>query len=132
MSFTLNNLPYPPFKPAPPPLISLAAASANPMIKYHSVKHLDRQPELPARRRQGPKLISLADANATAEIKYRSVEHLKALPPVPKMPLPQVRSGMTLVPLWLAAARDDIKYRMEGFELQAHRRHILAVRAELF
>ena len=130
-SITLNDLPYPPFKPAPPKLISLSAAGANPYIKYHSVKHLDRLPSRPAPR-QGPALISLSDANANAEIKYRSVEHLKALPPVPKMPLPQVRSGMTLVPLWLAAARDDIKYRMEGFELQAHRRHILAVRAEVF
>lgn len=120
---------YPAFKPAAPALISLRAARCNPDIVYRSVEHLDKRAPAPTPAPR-PGLISLADAQKNHSIVYRSVEHLDQFPPVFMRPVPRLQSSLPLVPLYVAAARSDIKYRREGYEMVEHRRHILAVRAD--
>ena len=115
-----TDTPYPVFqKTSRPQYISLAAARADPSIVYHSVKHLDRAPVRPQ------------TATSTATTKQRKPRHT-APKPVTSAPRFQPPIGMTLIPLRLAAVRDDIKYRKEGFEMREHRRHIQAVRADPF
>ena len=127
------------FKPTPAPLISLEAARADPSIVYHSVRHLDRLPavsDIPYPPRRAPvKLVSLSAARKDPRIVYRSIEHLENLPPLvitAPQPPPRLQSSMRLVPLYVAAAQSSIKYRKEGFEMEEHRRHILAVRTNMF
>ena len=111
-----TDTPYPAFQAAAfPKLISLDAARANPGIVYHSVKHLDRAPiQLVTKPRPA---VQQAAPKAVLTPRFQ--------PPV----------GFTLIPLRVAAARNDIKYRKEGFELrerQEQRRHIQAVREDPF
>lgn len=77
-----------------------------------------------------PGLISLAEAQRTPAIVYHSVSALPEPEPEPEFPAHDFQ--MKLVPLAVAAARRDIKYRREGFEMMEARAHIAAVRAELF
>ncbi|KAI0702322.1 hypothetical protein BC835DRAFT_1411146 [Cytidiella melzeri] len=90
-----------------------------------------------------PGLVSLDAARSNPEIKYRSVNLMFPSPPSPVTssvrslspsvaPVPALKSSIPLVPLSVAQAQADIKYRREGFEMQEHRRHILAVRADFF
>ena len=77
-----------------------------------------------------PGLISLAEAQRTPAIVYHSISALPEPEPEPEFPAHDFQ--MKLVPLAVAAARRDIKYRREGFEMMEARAHIAAVRAELF
>ncbi|GJE97934.1 hypothetical protein PsYK624_141560 [Phanerochaete sordida] len=77
-------------------------------------------------------LISLAEAQRTPEIVYHSVSAIPDPTPEPDLDFPAHDYQLTLIPLAAAAARRDIKYRREGFEMLEARAHIAAVRAELF
>lgn len=79
-----------------------------------------------------PGLISLAKAQRTPEIVYHSVSSIPEPTPEPEPELPAHNYQMKLVPLAVAAARRDIKYRREGFEMMEARAHIEAARADLF
>ena len=77
-----------------------------------------------------PDLISLAEAQRTPSIVYRSVDSLPEPAAEPEFPAHSYQ--MKLIPLAVAAARKDIKYRREGFEMMEAAAHIAAVRADLF
>ena len=79
-----------------------------------------------------PGLIFLAEAQRTPEIVYHSVSSLVDPTPEPEPEFPPHNYQMTLIPLAVAAARKDIKYRREGFEMMEAAAHIAAVRADLF
>ena len=57
-------------------------------------------------------LISLAEAQNTPHIVYHSVPAVQGRPE---------GYAFSLVPLSIAAARDDIRLREEGFEIEEHR-----------
>ena len=126
--------PYPPMRAAAtkPKLISLAQARVDPTIVYRSVSHLDSRPRAPSVHYGRPKVISLEEARANPEIVYRSVAHIQTPVKQKPAPRPRLQSAGTLIPLSVAATRVDIKYRREGFEMVEHRRHILAVRGNVF
>ncbi|EKM55841.1 uncharacterized protein PHACADRAFT_96246 [Phanerochaete carnosa HHB-10118-sp] len=79
-----------------------------------------------------PGLISLAEAQRTPEIVYHSVSSIPEPTPEPELEFPAHSYQIKLVPLAVAAACRDIKYRREGFEMMEARAHIEAVRADLF
>jgi hypothetical protein len=79
-----------------------------------------------------PGLVSLDAARSDPSIRYRSVD-LMCPAPYPQAPPARpvstvLKSSVPLIPLAVAQAKEEIKYRREGFEMQEHRRHILAVR----
>lgn len=85
-----------------PSTISLEEARARPEIVYHSVKHLDQYPTC------APPRAAPAAGSYTVRRIYGS--------------------NITLIPLAVAQARDDIKYRIEGDEMRKIREAKLAVR----
>ena len=80
-------------------------------------------------------LLSLAEAQRSPDIVYHSVSHLPEPETVAEPTLPswgaQKETTFSFISLSEAQARSDIKYRREGFEMQEHRAHILAVRADI-
>ena len=82
-------------------------------------------------------LVSLEAARCDLKIVYRSLDIMypEPTPRVTSIPLrtpPGLKSKniMRLIPLAAAQAKEDIKYRREGFEMKEARRHILSMRAE--
>ena len=80
-------------------------------------------------------LVSLQDARRDSKIVYRSVAHIKNVPevahPARRIRMPRARYAAKLIPLSVAAARPDIKYRREGFEIEESRRHLQAIRSDI-
>ena len=66
--------------------------------------------------------VTLKDARRNPKIVYRTVEHVSKVPQVVRAPTRRPCCALTLLPLHVAAARPDIKYRPEGFEMKAARR----------
>ncbi|GJE97950.1 hypothetical protein PsYK624_141720 [Phanerochaete sordida] len=77
-------------------------------------------------------LISLSEARRNPDIVYHSVRMIPDPTPAPEVDFPTPSYPLKLVPLAIAAARPEIKYRREGFEMLEARAHIAAVRADLF
>lgn len=75
----------------------------------------------------GPERITIRDARRVPKVVYRSVAHVGRVPEVIVAPTRTPSYAMTLVPLAVAAARPDIKYRREGFEMKEARRPARAV-----
>ena len=131
---------YPVFtKSAPQTYISLSAARADPRIVYHSVRHLESLPPVsrPIPSCAPPALlepaISVRRAHAAARAAHERLPAMLFSRPRRAQPQPSaVPRGFSLIPLSVAASRSDIKYRREGFEMQEHRQHLLAVRSDLF
>lgn len=122
-------------KSAPAPLISLAAARADPRIVYHSVSHINSLPTpLPTINIvRPPPLISSSVSRRTAhEIMRAKHEELPSMLFGKRPTRPQARLAVPLLPLAVARARGDIKYRREGFEMQERRRHLALMRKGLF
>ena len=84
-------------------------------------------------------LVSLDAARQDSTIVYRSFEMMHPSPRPRRRPQPLKRqqrqkvpfkTAHRLIPLSVAQRRESIKYRKEGFEMEEHRRHILAIRSE--
>ncbi|KAI0340182.1 hypothetical protein BDW22DRAFT_1347229 [Trametopsis cervina] len=73
-----------------------------------------------------PGLVSLDAARSNPAIVYRSVNLMYPAPAPKATPIPVLKSSIPLLSLAVAQARSEIKYRREGYEMQEHRRHILA------
>ena len=82
-------------------------------------------------------LVSLDAARCDPNIVYRSLDIMYP-EPTPRvtsitMPAPRgfkLKLSIPLIPLAAAQAKEEIKYRREGFEMKEARRHILRIRAE--
>ncbi|KAI0093696.1 hypothetical protein BDY19DRAFT_902446 [Irpex rosettiformis] len=82
-------------------------------------------------------LVSLDAARCDSSIVYRALDMMypEPTPRATSIPLRTPRGvesncAIPLIPLAAAQAKEDIKYRREGFEMKEARRHILSIRAE--
>jgi hypothetical protein len=81
-----------------------------------------------------PELISLDAARCSSELVYHSVAHLPEAQRMPSLPefFTEGIIHMKLIPLHVARETAEIKYRREGFEMQEAKKHLVAIRADLF
>ncbi|KAF7799133.1 hypothetical protein EIP86_010364 [Pleurotus ostreatoroseus] len=130
-------------------LISLEEARRRPEIVYHSIRHL----ATPKKTAPTPNaalipVITIAPATPTRRTRAARPVHT---PPRPILKMPPLRmaaqprrpvictatpvasvTAATYLPLSVAAARQDIKYRAEGFEMKAQKPHKRPVRSNMF